>query len=127
MSLVRIDSETYHVAALNKQQFQSLETCFNAFSAKESEIDLYFEYDTEESTYLTYFMIKNKKKVIEIPFLSKKDRKFYVDNLIIPEKWLFTGENAIYIINNILLMMKESITLENMIGYLKFFEFGDKK
>lgn len=83
---------------------------------------MHIDFDIVTQSLQSYINIKNKKTILELPFLSKKNRVFYIDNIVIPENFLLVGENIIYIFDLILSNM-EDVTLKNMITQLKLFEF----
>lgn len=63
---------------------------------------------------------------IELPFLVRKNRVFRYNNVLIPEKFLFSGENMIYILRDIMKPYTEEIYFKTLVSHLKCFEFEDK-
>lgn len=121
---IRIDKETYRTTSFNAHQHIALQRIFEKLKDPQCEIDLYLEFDVFTETIQSYILLKNKKTALELPFLSKKNRKFYIENIIVPERFLFHGENVIYIFELILKNTQE-INLKNIISQLKLFEIED--
>lgn len=89
---------------------------------RSDELDVYFVYDIINDVFNAYFLIPKKRKLLELPYISKKNRKFNVnEKIIIPEKFLKNGENVIYIFHQIISEIKNNITAELIIdGFLCF-------
>lgn len=74
-------------------------------------------------TITTYAIIPSKKLEIDLPFLKRKNRLFRDENVLIPEKFLFSGENMIYILRDLLTPYTESIKFKQLVANIKLFEY----
>ena len=77
----------------------------------------------ESFTITTSAWIIAKKIKIELPFIKRKNRMFRWDNILIPEKFLFSGENMLYIIRDMLVPFDEEIKFKDVISNIKCLDF----
>jgi len=58
--------------------------------------------------------------------LVRKNRLFRDGEVLIPEKFLFSGENMIYVLRDIMCPYTEEIKFKDIVSNLKCFDFEDK-
>lgn len=64
-----------------------------------------------------------KKLKIELPFIMRKNRLFRDGNILIPEKFLFAGENMIYILRDMLTLFEDEIKVKEIFAHIKCLEY----
>lgn len=121
----RIDPETYQASSRTYHELLIFESIFNKINSVPSDYDMYFEYDNNLNVYSTFLLVKKNDQIFELPFLTQKNRVYYVENIIIPERLMTKGENAVYIMNEILKTMEDKITLKKTIELLKVIDSDD--
>ena len=125
--ILKFDRETYSDLAVNYQQYIQLSEIYKKV-ANNDNFELYFEYDTITEIFSTYFVLLKEKQIVEMPFIIRKNRKFYVENIVIYEKFMIKGENSVYIINEVLnTLSKDDLNFKKIAQNLSFFEFDTNK
>lgn len=120
---IRIDEETYRLATISKHQQNALSQIFTKLAELKRDFSFIFEYNMDMLTITTYAIIPSKKLEIDLPFLKRKNRLFRDENVLIPEKFLFSGENMIYILRDLLTPYTESIKFKQLVANIKLFEY----
>lgn len=119
---IRIDKETFGDTAISEHQFRVLSRIFEKLKNSQSEIEVSFELDVQEKSYSSFIKILKKDVQYELPFISKNNRNFQIDNMIIPEKFLLNGENIIYLFDLIFQTFDDKITVKKTIENLRLFD-----
>ena len=119
---IRIDKETYGDTSISEHQFRVLSRVFEKLKNSQSEIEVSFELDVQEISYSSFIKILKKDVQYELPFISKNNRNFQIDNMIIPEKFLLNGENIIYLFDLIFQTFDDKITVKKTIENLRLFD-----
>jgi len=119
---IRIDKETYGDTSISEHQFRVLSRVFEKLKNSQSEIEVSFELDVQERSYSSFIKILKKDVQYELPFISKNNRNFQIDNMIIPEKFLLNGENIIYLFDLIFQTFDDKITVKKTIENLRLFD-----
>lgn len=68
----------------------------------------------------------HKKKIYELPYISKNNRIFEIENILVPEEFLIQGENSIYILAEILNNLNGQITADDILESFVLFEMDEE-
>lgn len=113
MSLnLKLDSKTYKDYVFNYQQDVILEQLFDSLKDNK-ELNIFFEYSPIDEKFTSFLQLLKTNTIIEIPYIQNNNRKWNIDNIIIHENFLVSGENIIYICNNIISKLNSNCNISN--------------